>query len=164
MRFTKPIDGDLYGYWSGSSTCTFQVPPAKGVSSGPLKRTKNSDLCYEAGGISNLDVRRQWAGWTNTTDRQHGTQPDDPQRRSTGLLTVVIDESHLIVTHQPVINTGQLSILNSHSSLQRPHHAANASWRRNHRIGENLQPTPHYNVSTHGNPQTTASPVALIRS
>lgn len=31
MRFTKPMLGDLYGYWSGSSTCTFHVPPSKGA-------------------------------------------------------------------------------------------------------------------------------------
>lgn len=27
ILFTKPIDGDLYGYASGSSTCTFHTPP-----------------------------------------------------------------------------------------------------------------------------------------
>lgn len=57
MRFTKPMLGLLYGYWSGSSTWIFHRPPAKGaeasvsklllqygrmenvLSSGPLKRT-----------------------------------------------------------------------------------------------------------------------------
>ena len=27
----KPILGDLNGYWSGSSTWIFQIPPAKGA-------------------------------------------------------------------------------------------------------------------------------------
>ena len=31
MRFTKPMLGLLYGYWSGSSTWTFHRPPAKGA-------------------------------------------------------------------------------------------------------------------------------------
>jgi hypothetical protein len=31
MRFTKPILGLLYGYWSGSSTWIFHRPPAKGA-------------------------------------------------------------------------------------------------------------------------------------
>ena len=31
MRFTKPILGLLYGYWSGSSTWIFQRPPWKGA-------------------------------------------------------------------------------------------------------------------------------------
>lgn len=31
IRFTNPIEGDLYGYWSGSSTWTFQLPPSKGA-------------------------------------------------------------------------------------------------------------------------------------
>ena len=31
MRFTKPMLGLLYGYWSGSSTWTFQRPPVKGA-------------------------------------------------------------------------------------------------------------------------------------
>lgn len=31
IRFTKPILGDLYGYWSGSSTWTFHVPFSKGA-------------------------------------------------------------------------------------------------------------------------------------
>lgn len=31
MRFMKPILGDLYGYVSGSSTCTFQMPPSNGA-------------------------------------------------------------------------------------------------------------------------------------
>ena len=29
--FIKPIEGDLYGYWSGSSTCTFHIPVANGA-------------------------------------------------------------------------------------------------------------------------------------
>lgn len=55
IRFTKPMLGLLYGYWSGSSTWIFQRPPWKGavrcqnrscfhgalhiLSSGPLNRT-----------------------------------------------------------------------------------------------------------------------------
>jgi len=39
IRFTKPMLGLLYGYWSGNSTWIFQSPPSKGVSVGPLKRT-----------------------------------------------------------------------------------------------------------------------------
>jgi hypothetical protein len=31
MRLTKPMLGELYGYASGSSTCTFQRPSAKGA-------------------------------------------------------------------------------------------------------------------------------------
>lgn len=31
MRFTKPMLGLLYGYWSGSSTWIFHRPPAKGA-------------------------------------------------------------------------------------------------------------------------------------
>jgi len=31
MRFMNPILGDLYGYVSGSSTCTFQMPPSNGA-------------------------------------------------------------------------------------------------------------------------------------
>lgn len=38
MRFTKPMLGDLYGYWSGSSTWIFQRPPAKGAAAGVSRR------------------------------------------------------------------------------------------------------------------------------
>src|SRR5690606_68968 len=31
IRFVNPILGDLYGYESGSSTWTFQIPPSKGA-------------------------------------------------------------------------------------------------------------------------------------
>ena len=27
----KPMEGDLYGYWSGISTCTLQTPPVNGA-------------------------------------------------------------------------------------------------------------------------------------
>lgn len=37
MRFVKPMLGDLYGYWSGSSTCTFQTPPSKGAARSSYK-------------------------------------------------------------------------------------------------------------------------------
>lgn len=39
---SNPIDGDLYGYCSGSSTCTFQRPPSYGVSRGPSRHTHSS--------------------------------------------------------------------------------------------------------------------------
>lgn len=31
ILFMKPILGDLNGYWSGSSTWIFQIPPANGA-------------------------------------------------------------------------------------------------------------------------------------
>lgn len=31
IRFMNPMEGDLYGYWSGSSTWTFHTPLAKGA-------------------------------------------------------------------------------------------------------------------------------------
>lgn len=31
ILFINPIEGDLYGYWSGSSTCIFHTPPANGA-------------------------------------------------------------------------------------------------------------------------------------
>lgn len=31
ILLTKPMEGDLYGYWSGNSTWTFHLPSAKGA-------------------------------------------------------------------------------------------------------------------------------------
>ena len=44
MRLTKPMLGDLYGYWSGSSTCTFHMPPVKGAVVRVLARGFLADL------------------------------------------------------------------------------------------------------------------------
>ncbi|KAH3664960.1 hypothetical protein OGATHE_003775 [Ogataea polymorpha] len=39
ILFWNPIDGDLYGYWSGSSTWIRHSPPSYGESLGPSKFT-----------------------------------------------------------------------------------------------------------------------------
>ena len=42
IRFTKPMLGDLYGYWSGSSTWTFHKPPEKGAGQKELAITSQT--------------------------------------------------------------------------------------------------------------------------
>ena len=58
------MDGDLYGYWSGSSTCNLQVPFSKGA-----KKDRVLTLCRSL-------------------------------KNDMKFLHVVVDERHLIVTHQ----------------------------------------------------------------
>ena len=36
ILLTKPMLGDLYGYWSGSSTCTFHLPSENGAIMGNI--------------------------------------------------------------------------------------------------------------------------------
>ena len=44
ILFMKPMEGDLYGYWSCSSTWIFQVPPAKGAARERSERARGSGV------------------------------------------------------------------------------------------------------------------------
>ena len=75
ILFMKPILGDLKGYWSGSSTCIFQTPPANGAVDEAVRRAWHSqDVALTFSRAIETDVE---------------------------LLHIVIDKIHFIIGHQP---------------------------------------------------------------
>jgi hypothetical protein len=50
MRFMNPILGDLYGYVSGSSTCTFQMPPSNGAMMVSVSSRRRAGVGCSGGG------------------------------------------------------------------------------------------------------------------
>jgi hypothetical protein len=81
ILLTKPIDGDLYGYWSGSSTWTFHLPSAKGA----VDRDPSS--------ADHASIISSGSRWNQALTLCRAFKDD------VELLHIVVDQSHLIVAH-----------------------------------------------------------------
>lgn len=125
IRFTKPILGLLYGYWSGNSTWIFHRPPANGaffdqLGIGPgLAVMLTLFWSFEPyvellpGHFSNQDyavhVLYRERRLTNTVQTCQSAVGEEYRCRPVSSaepsqLTVVVDKCHFVVTHQPCVH------------------------------------------------------------
>ena len=81
ILFMNPILGDLYGYWSGSSTWIFHTPPAKGATYNDTHSVCTPFTCGDR-----WDEGRTFGG---------------PVEPDVELLHAVVHEVDLIVRHEP---------------------------------------------------------------
>lgn len=95
------MDGDLYGYWSCSSTWIFHVPPAKGA-----EQTRH----HGRGGELSRLVEERSAGLL--TFRR-------PGKTHVELLHRVVDQSHLVIGHETVEEGQERDLINLNPAVSR---------------------------------------------